>query len=407
MTEQEYIKAVIERHMADKDRVLETVLNSPPDETLPQAATRKKLRRTVELMPAEDAQAEDTPRRSRRWWPEALAGVVAAAALAALFMLPLHPGPNGPAADTKSTTASESATTAVPVTTAVPTRPEWLAYLPEEVEGYEAYKADAIEKSGIADTYENFCDNTNTIWGIHTYAAYTGNFTGGGEETLVLFWVLREKYGYPLIFLLLSESGAQYYAPDLEEIYGIYPKDSIVDIDGDGYDEMVMMSGTGGSGGCLFINVVKFTGDTARVYPLNDTCFRGELGDRGEYTIINTAAGFQKTYTHENAMEVFPHAYDQDGRYLLGDERDMWIDWNTAYEITDADGDVVMEIVKQHTLWAFCHPETFGYGFEILKYNPISQEFEVIRAAYIPAEEYQPNYLNGDEHGSIQNLWPE
>ncbi|MCL2488472.1 MAG: hypothetical protein FWE80_07300 [Oscillospiraceae bacterium] len=289
----------------------------------------------------------------------------------------------------------------------------WPFGLEPEVMGYEQYKAGAIEKSGIAERYADFQEEQ--VLSLYTYREFKGSFTGKNNETLVVFLALdlREISFYP-IFMLLSGDEVRYSVLGPDCTVFIDPKYHVADVDGDGHSELIVTSWDPASFSHYFFNIVKFNRDGVKEWVLTDgvyeayggTQFRGEMEDEGWYTIQNIGTGYEGRFNIGDQYNF----HCEDGIYRLYDEHGKWMPENNdiyvmavrAYDWRDIDGDGMPEIIFGYTIAYVPRVLYLGSGYEVLKYNPVSDKFEVIDAAFSISE----NQIADETVQAVKKIWP-
>ena len=182
---------------------------------------------------------------------------------------------------------------------------------------------------------------------------------------------------------------------DLENIsYGdiLY----VCNIDGDSLDEIIVQQivGMSGGAGSYSSRIFKVVGDEIQEifnsvilnpsggWSIFDTGFASEFLNEYKLKITNSITGYSTVIDiSERYIDEF---FDENG---MGKRNvSIWCDSFMKFYPEDADGDGSFEIVCLQYVSLDSHPDYIGDAKSILKFNPQTQEFEVIQTEFISAE---------------------
>ena len=176
---------------------------------------------------------------------------------------------------------------------------------------------------------------------------------------------------------------------DLSLIVGCYGETMYLqDVDGDGFDEIIiqqLVAMSGGAGG-YFSRIFKVENEKIKeIFPLTDdnrfdTGFTNFLKDGFLIEISNNFTGYKKTIDYSKDGSESPY-FDKKGNVVEQGE----ISCDSFYEFIpkDVDNDGVYEIVCLQYVSLYGHSDHIGDAKSILKFNKKTQQFEVIKAEFI------------------------
>jgi hypothetical protein len=316
----------------------------------------------------------------------------AAALLCALFAC--APAPAAPPAPVSlPTPAPETA------------RPEPLAEAAEDrFAAYERAVFDTVDFSGYEDVFH----------AVYIARDETARFPEGATSVLlyaVAHYYTREEYENrtPDYFfhtpVLIIDTGEEIICHAL----GIDAYESelyLVDVDGDGYDEIISQNLVGIAGGAGSYNSYIYKWEDGALSQLfandyetadYDSGFRLTLGDGYLHTVTNEWTGYQTAFTRTSEDPYF----DKNG-FARTDGEIWWppsimVDHFYLFEPIDIDGDGVFEIQTAQFCSLWGHSDWIGDAFAILRYNPETGELEVVRAAFFrEPQEFDVNWYDAD-----------
>jgi len=289
-------------------------------------------------------------------------------------------------------------------------------YFPDrEIPGYDDYKDDLINNCDVVDLMEKrehrgYEFNMDDLESIYTLDVLKGNFTGQGEETLVVYMVLlKAEYPaaggqnpgiYPVFALISDDETVRYYEYELRWLGTADERFEAFAIDKNGKSGIAHISPTNGSGGCNLINCFLFEEDHFKRIPIGKgefsgnepgyaLSFSGVMGDNGKFTVSNADTGYCETFAHNVTEQFLKEFYDEDGRFV-GNDPAVQINPVTSLTWKDIDGDAVPELVVMHNFWMFTHPESLGQGYEAFKYDKKQNRFVTVRCDFIQDTENAP-----------------
>jgi hypothetical protein len=279
----------------------------------------------------------------------------------------------------------------------------------DELSGFDEYKELVNEKLGY---------DASTISHVKARQAETGALISGTDSKVILF---ERQYDFdcrqntPAI-VVVSDSDIVCEAFIIDSLFSEF---SLADIDGDGYEEILMHHHTSGNGGFSSHDTAVYklevdkliklfsypTEDYSDYYgdykrPDFDTGFTLTLSDGWTHTIENKYTGFSLTFQRITRGE-YPY-FDEQGNItdykentdeVLGVDHSLYI-----FKPIDVDGDGVFEILTaQYTsLWG--RADGIGSAYTILKWNTNNSTMEVVKAGF---------WVYEDEHDdeAFRKLW--
>jgi len=171
----------------------------------------------------------------------------------------------------------------------------------------------------------------------------------------------------------------------------------VLDVDGDGIDEIVVQQNVGMSGGAgqYLSRIFKVVNDEIREifnstmldpsgdgWSVFDTGFTSEFLNGYKLKISNTITGYSTII--DISKKYIDDFFDENGK----GKRNISISCDSFMEFKpeDVDGDGVFEIACLQYVSLDGHSDGVGYVKSILKSNPQTQKFEVIQTAFIAVE---------------------
>jgi len=192
------------------------------------------------------------------------------------------------------------------------------------------------------------------------------------------------SFGYGLFIEI--NTGKTTFQKELKSDITLIPSDHLFlgDVDGDGIQEILVHSNTGGIGGygLWYTWVLKVENDQIQTLFENfnefDTGFDYRFLEGYQMEITNRITGYRLVFdVKEDHKKYLDHAKE-----LPDDE--MMIDPFYVFEPTDTDGDGVSEILCKQYTSIFGHADYTGNACSVLKFNVETQTFEVVDAWYEP-----------------------
>jgi len=215
------------------------------------------------------------------------------------------------------------------------------------------------------------CDNTGYDGSNSTLCH--PSYLAVEAETKVLFKALNESHG--------------------EELY-------LRDIDGDKLDEIIIQQGISGNSGSFtsFSSIFKVGRNEIKKIYYNsnyDDNNYGELAagfsgipkDGFKIEISNKFTGYKKTIDYTNTYDKFKEAGEKNN--VFNKNGKVISDWKVefggfyTFEPKDIDDDGVYEIVCEQRGELNNVIDHIGYAKSVLKFNPKTQKFKVIKAEFI------------------------
>ena len=169
----------------------------------------------------------------------------------------------------------------------------------------------------------------------------------------------------------------------------------LCDVDGDGIDEIIVQQTVGMSGGAgsyesfvfkvvegeikaLFMSSIPNSSDNGS--SRFDTGFSSELKDGFKLEISNRFTGYTTTFDFSAEKKYLGRFFDDSG--IVISSTNILCDSFYVFTPEDIDDDGVFELVCVQYVSLDGHANSIGYAKSILKFNPSSQEFEVIFAEF-------------------------
>ncbi len=177
----------------------------------------------------------------------------------------------------------------------------------------------------------------------------------------------------------------------------------VCDIDGDSIDEIVVQQTKGMSGGAGQYDSSIFTitaGNVETIFSSGsmnkfDTGFLAELKSGCQLEIRNNFTGYIKTFSLADNSKYCPAYFDENGEPLCNET--VLSDNFREFIPEDIDGDGVYEIACLQYLSIGGHSNHIGDAECFLKYNIQGNNFEVVKAEFIPKKELENNYFLSSE----------
>lgn len=160
------------------------------------------------------------------------------------------------------------------------------------------------------------------------------------------------------------------------------------DVDGDGFDEIIIQQHVDMAGGAGQFSsyIFKVENDEIREIFNSSTCnlfdtgFVSEFLDGYKLKVSNTITGYSSTIDISN--KYIDEYFDENGKGATGD----FILCDSFFEFIpeDVDDDGIFEIICLQYTSLNSHPDYIGDAKSILKFNSYIQKFEVIESDFIP-----------------------
>ena len=169
----------------------------------------------------------------------------------------------------------------------------------------------------------------------------------------------------------------------------------LCDVDGDGIDEIVVQQliSINGGAGSFISRVFKVVDNEIReifmspVYHPSgnwnafDSGFISEFLSGYRLQIINIFTGY--TMVLDISKRYNEEFFDEDGK---GKREKIWCDSFCEFVPEDVDGDGIFEIACLQYVSLQGHSDGIGFARTVLKFNPLTLEFEVIQTEFIPTK---------------------
>lgn len=223
-----------------------------------------------------------------------------------------------------------------------------------------------------------------------------GYCTSADTPSLVTIFRYTEESNSVRMILMLDTEGETTITQLVNDTYvGMYPSTvDILDLTGDGRDEIIICMDSGGSGGSFYMLVYTVSdGKLQMILNNTDSNFtdpglpeRIDLGFSGE-TLSDYRVRMSNRYTgtdyeidisHLKYFLTLDNIVDENGKGRF----DVMIDPFTGYAFTDVTGDGIPEIRVVNTIWYYTHVETIGYATAYLSYDKATGAFQVNRTEY-------------------------
>ena len=227
-----------------------------------------------------------------------------------------------------------------------------------------------------------------------------GRFTTHASTSPRYVYLLNdyERYGENSIYhdsYLAIETDSKILFKDLssDNYSGSYGDTLYVhDVDGDGIDEVIVQQTVGMTGGAgqYLSRIFKVVDDeiqetfNSSTTDLYDTGFISILKDDFKLEVRNRFTGYAKTLDFSAKEQYIGVYFDEDGK-VIGDGI-IWCDSFREFTPEDVDGDGIFEMVYLQYVSLYGHTDYIGDAKSVLKFNPNTQKFEVIKAEFIPKE---------------------
>ncbi|MBO7519183.1 MAG: hypothetical protein J6T73_00250, partial [Clostridia bacterium] len=207
------------------------------------------------------------------------------------------------------------------------------------------------------------------------------------------------RYGSESYFhetYLAVETGSRVLLKDLlfDDWYGSYEDELYArDVTGDGKDEIILqqlIGMTGGYGQYLSRIFEVISGEIKEIfcsYTVNgynfNTGFSSRLKDGLMLEISNKFTGYSISLDLSNRKEYYVNHYDETGKLILDDKYDqIMIDSFFEFVPQDSDKDGIFEIKCAQYVSLIGHADHIGDAESIIKYNPDTRAFEVIKSEF-------------------------
>jgi len=279
------------------------------------------------------------------------------------------------------------------------------------VPGFDAYKADVVAYSHIAESQSDFQADVST-W-IYTYRVVPGHFAGPDVTTFFVVYLVVQlsasqpdtadrQYNYYFVYAFISMDTMVWCMVN-QDFIG-FPWSSMggeaVDVDGDGCDEIVLHCDTGGSGGTILLSVYHYDGTGLVDYPLGlenaAVSLQATIQPGGNYIMASPDTGYSKTFHSDtwNQPSDDP-SWDSALQYGFG------VDIVTNFSVVDVDGDGIVEIGIENVYYYDDHANKCGAGIEVYKYDAALGRFKAIWTTYIRVEDAADGNLYYDDLGAV------
>lgn len=194
----------------------------------------------------------------------------------------------------------------------------------------------------------------------------------------------KEEYSYPLYISV--DTGTQVFKKMLTELnpWADWDELYLADVDGDGVQEILVHSNTGGVGGfgLWYTWVLKLDGEEIRVLFENfdefDTGFESRFLEDYQLEVTNRLTGYRLVFEVNEGWR----------RYLdeLGKLPDWQIEMDPFCEFVpeDVDDDGISEIVCRQYTSIYSHADYTGTACSVLKFSKDWKTFVVVDAWYEP-----------------------
>ena len=265
--------------------------------------------------------------------------------------------------------------------------------LESDASEYDEYRWLVLEKLGYDPSADHF---------LREKQAATGRLASATDSTVILYEmpVYGDMYHIPVMVIV---SGNDPLCEVLLE-GGYISEFFLADVDGDGYDEILIHHNAGGNGGAgahvttvyklaegkmqkLFVNP-DYSVDEDVVF---NTGFTMTLSDGWTHTVENQYTGYSHTFVREIRNEN--SYFDRQGNitgYTEGenDGKLLGIDpFFFIFKPVDVDNDGVFEIVTAQYTYLIGRSDCVGIAYTVLKWNKENGRMMVINANFWPDEE--------------------
>ncbi|MCL2014041.1 MAG: hypothetical protein FWG69_03535 [Oscillospiraceae bacterium] len=218
-----------------------------------------------------------------------------------------------------------------------------------------------------------------------------GNVVESEKDSLPVYVFCDYRYGADSIYhdsYLAVVTDSKILLKDLSETGGSYATSIYLhDVDGDGLDEIIVQQTVGMTGGAgQFASTIfrVIEDDIVEMFPLPnfDTGFTCVLKDGFKIEISNRFTGYATTIDYDTINgENESFYFNENGKVRAKGE----ISLDSFYEFVpeDIDGDGIYEIVCKQYVSLQGHSDYIGDAESVLKFNPSTQKFEIIKAEFI------------------------
>lgn len=165
----------------------------------------------------------------------------------------------------------------------------------------------------------------------------------------------------------------------------------VCDIDGDSIDEIIVQQTIGMSGGAgqYMSHIYKVDNEITEIFSSGstnqfDTGFSSRLKDNFKLEIKNIFTGYITDLDFSNNEQYASAYFDENGKPRSNES--IWCDSFREFIPEDVDNDGIFELVCLQYISLGCHSNYIGDIKSCLKYNVRTNEFETIRAEFIPAK---------------------
>jgi len=278
-----------------------------------------------------------------------------------------------------------------------------------EVAGYDAYKADAVTGSRLAEMQDYFRPD-DPVW-IYTWRVIPGNFTGAGADVFVVYAVAQAEgfypdssdayFGFYYVYALVSGGRALDYIADPE--YNTYPGGTLdgeaADVDGDGRDEVVLHCDTGGSGGSIDLRVYDWDGDELIPYPVGHktdavvgpaytpVSLQATIQPDGNYIMASPDTGYSAAFHSDDWNWPVDEQHSTPVFWDDALKNGFGVDTVVSFSVGDVDGDGIAEISVVNLYWYYTHAGKCGAGLEVYKYDAALGRFKAVWTTYFREED--------------------
>jgi len=266
----------------------------------------------------------------------------------------------------------------------------------EEVPGFDEYKAPVAEMLAY---------DTSAIPFIKTKQVETGLLESDTMATVMFFEMYLRGERYAVLVIDIGGSNVYECPTEKMELFSCCAQFVLADIDGDGYDEIVVTYNTGGNGGAGSHEAIVYKLVDNKLqkmfsspsYSSNhseffQTGFALTLSDGWTHTIDNKNTGFSRTFvrkvpTGNSYFDEHGNITDYAKEYNKDSSFDRTDPFFYIFKPVDIDGDGTFEIMTAQFTSLWGHADYVGNAYTILKWNSQREDMDVIKAGFWPYEE--------------------